>query len=234
MEKPTVKRFKDREFYDKSIYDQGFYVHCPKCDGKAIVKRHCRDVSKLNSDNCLTCPHAMKCRSFTFQLNFRCTSCGDIHSKRSKKIGQLSAKASCKSCERYFRVELDEDKKGHNYLNTKCPHCGVINTAKVHEAQGSGGYISYYLAVNVKGGTPMFSGYRLYFSASYKGNPVWAYNHVHLQYLIDFIEADVRETPGGGYFTNARKGQSHRLPKFMHLAKNRDGIVKVLRRLREK
>ncbi|MCL2377849.1 MAG: hypothetical protein FWC77_01850 [Defluviitaleaceae bacterium] len=221
------KRYEDKIAWDYSIYEQGMYVICPKCKGMAIAKlQHGK-----HRPNCQVCLRALKCNSKrACRLDFRCTACGDIHSKRRKPIGALTARGECINCQRYFRVELDESKRGFNLLNTKCPHCDTVNTAKVHEAKGNGSnnYITYtYHDAN----EPVFNGYHLYFYASYKGSPVWAYNRQHLQYLIDFIEADVRDKPRG--FLYIAKGLSIRLPKFMHLAKNRDGILKVLRRMQD-
>ena len=224
MIKTTNKRFKDKKYWDTTIFEQGYYVICPKCEGMAIVKLN-HDGNQV-SDWCKSCPRAIKCGSnWACQLNFRCTACGDLHTKRRDNGGALTAKGTCINCDRYFRVELDDDKKGFNLLNVKCPHCHVVNTAKVHENRGHKNDRVLYCRVSHG---PVYNGYRLYFNISYKGNPIWAYNRAHLQYLIDFIEADIRDAPMSG---TVAKGLSYRLPKFMHLARNRDGILKLLRRM---
>ena len=55
------------------------------------------------------------------------------------------------------------------------------------------------------------------------------YNREHLAYLIDYLSADLREKPLG----RAKKTQSDSLPTFMKTAKNRERIVKLLKKLQE-
>ena len=62
------------------------------------------------------------------------------------------------------------------------------------------------------------------------GKPVWALNREHLAYLIDYLSADLREKPSG----SQKKTQADHLPTFMKTAKNRERIVKLLKKLQEK
>ena len=55
------------------------------------------------------------------------------------------------------------------------------------------------------------------------------YNREHLAYLIDYLSADLREKPLG----RAKKTQADHLPAFMKTAKNRERIVKLLKKLQE-
>ncbi len=65
---------------------------------------------------------------------------------------------------------------------------------------------------------------------SVQDKPVWALNREHLAYLIDYLSADLREKPLG----RAKKTQADHLPTFMKTAKNRERIVKLLKKLQEK
>ena len=64
---------------------------------------------------------------------------------------------------------------------------------------------------------------------SFQGKPVWALNREHLAYLIDYLSADQREKPLG----IPRKTQADHLPTFMKTAKNRERIVKLLKKMQE-
>ena len=50
-----------------------------------------------------------------------------------------------------------------------------------------------------------------------------------ISYLIDYLSADLREKPLG----RAKKTQADHLPTFMKTAKNRERIVKLLKKLQE-
>ena len=52
---------------------------------------------------------------------------------------------------------------------------------------------------------------------------------VHLAYLINYLSADLREKPMG----RAKMTQADHLPTFMKTAKNRERIVKLLKKLQE-
>jgi len=49
-------------------------------------------------------------------------------------------------------------------------------------------------------------------------------------YLIDYLSVDLREKPSG----SQKKTQADHLPTFMKTAKNRERIVKLLKKLQEK
>ena len=96
-------------------------------------------------------------------------------------------------------------------IQVKCPKChsaGVV-TADDHNA-----YFRYL---------------ELWFLTSFQGKPVWALNREHLAYLISYLSADLREKPMG----RAKKTQADHLPTFMKTAKNRERIVKLLKKMQE-
>jgi len=81
----------------------------------------------------------------------------------------------------------------------------------------------------IKNGIEPYFEYALYYQSSFDSKPVWAINREHLQYMIDYIEADVREKPQADYAV--KKTQSDHLPTFMKLAKNRNGMIKLLHKM---
>jgi hypothetical protein len=109
-------------------------------------------------------------------------------------------------------------------LYAACPYCGALNQGKVHSTEKNWwGYGA------IEGGKEPYFGFPLYFQSAFGGKLIWAVNREHLQYLIDYLEADLREEP------NNYRGmcQADHLPDFMKRAKNREGVVKALRKLQQ-
>lgn len=89
------------------------------------------------------------------------------------------------------------------------------------------GYCGYY--EQVKEGYESIFGLELWFLSSFDNKSIWALNREHLDYLIEYLGAELREDPVLG-----RRTQADELPTFMKLGKNRDKIVKVLKQMQEK
>ncbi|MDO9153861.1 MAG: hypothetical protein Q7U47_09185 [Paludibacter sp.] len=69
----------------------------------------------------------------------------------------------------------------------------------------------------------------LWLQAPFKNEVFWAYNDKHLEYLEKYISATLREHKDRTHFTLIEK-----LPKFYHEAKNREGLLKVIAKLKSK
>ncbi len=69
----------------------------------------------------------------------------------------------------------------------------------------------------------------LWLQAPFKNDVFWAYNDKHLEYLESYISATIREHKDRVGFTLLEK-----LPKFYHEAKNRDGLLKIIAKLKSK
>jgi DNA-directed RNA polymerase subunit M/transcription elongation factor TFIIS len=174
-------------------------VKCPYCNGMGIVTRE---------DDC---------------FSFQCTVCG----KRQQKdrtyyryhIGEM-----CDNCERFFRIDIEDENQQHfKILNVNCPHCNQLKHATIQK-------ISLNCKLDsgeVRKGVEPYFGFPLYYQTSFGEKIIWAYNRNHLLYLIDYVDADIRETTR----TCQSDKASYFLPKFISLAKNRNQIVKLLKRL---
>ncbi len=69
----------------------------------------------------------------------------------------------------------------------------------------------------------------LWLQISCCGKTLWAYNETHLDFLENYVKAKLRErTP------NTNKSLASRLPNWIKSAKNRDEILKCIKRLRTK
>lgn len=69
----------------------------------------------------------------------------------------------------------------------------------------------------------------LWLKASFKKDVFWAYNDRHLEYLERYISATLREHKARTGFTLLEK-----LPRFYHEAKNREDLLKIITKLRNK
>jgi len=104
-------------------------------------------------------------------------------------------------------------------------YCGATMPGAVHKTAEAFSY-----GAEIQGGKDPWFGLELWFLTSFQGKPVWAINQEHLAYLIDYLSADLREKPSG----SQKKTQADHLPTFMKTAKNRERIVKLLKKLQEK
>ena len=207
--KVLMKRFIDKPYGTFSIYSAattGLDVKCPYCGKLGIVKM---------DDN---------------YFYFRCSSCGKRHQKEQVEY-RYQINEICGKCERHFRLDITDKKQEHlKILNIHCPYCQNSQRATVQKIKKD--YSDYG---EIKGGIEPFFNYPLFYQTAFDGKIIWAINQEHLLYLIDYVEADIREDGERSYqdFCGTAT-QSDQLPKFIKLAKNRKTISKLLKQLLEK
>ncbi len=188
------------------------------------------------SDMAVVCPRCSKAGTVHFnkERGIALFKCGSCYMKKETVPGSchsFEATAQCTSTGKYFRTFLPGNKVHGQKIRIKCPYCtehviGDIANTKVQQ---------YAVFENIHNAKDPYFHYHLYFQASYRGKLIWALNRTHLQYLIDYLSADIRALPAGYYETyKTMYSQSDMLPAFMKKAKNRDGIVKILIKLQAK
>lgn len=69
----------------------------------------------------------------------------------------------------------------------------------------------------------------LWLQSNFKQEIFWAYNYEHLNYVESYISSLIREHRDRTHFTLIEK-----LPKFYHVAKNRDALLKIILKLKAK
>jgi len=122
----------------------------------------------------------------------------------------------CKACANRAVAKRNAEEKT---VRLFCVHCGY--NKEVSNAFGKDG--SIVMAANG------FFETDLWLTATFKNEVFWAYNGTHLEYLARYIGAGLREHKDRSHFTLLEK-----LPRFYHEAKNRDGLLKVIEKLRSK
>lgn len=65
------------------------------------------------------------------------------------------------------------------------------------------------------------------------GRTLWAYNQRHLDFLEDFVQADLREQPRGPHGWSNRSLRS-RLPRWIAAARHRPELLQAIQRLRRR
>jgi len=176
---------------------------------------------------CVVCPNCSEMGSVASNENnyyFKCHSCVK-RTKVPRYKSEFVVKGKCEPCASYFRTTVEENLKHFKALRVNCPRCKTLADASTVQKL-SPVRVSYYQEIIQ--GKERFTGYPLYFLDTLDGEPIWALNREHLEYLISYIEADLRIESWGKY------GQSWAIPKFMKLAKNRDKVLKILKRMQAK
>ena len=202
------KRFNDVPYHTFSFLSDMIVV-CPKC-GKAGVVRFDkkRNLALFQCKSCYIKKETIPGKNNAFEVTAKCTSTG-----------------------KYFRVSMLDDKIHGQKIRIKCPYCkeSVIgNVSDMIEPKT-------VVFQKIQYAEDPYFHYPFYFQASYRGNRIWALNREHLQYLIDYLTADIRTVQFDFYETyKTMRSQSDMLPAFMKTAKNRDGIVKLLTKLQAK
>lgn len=203
------KRFKDRLPFHYDFYHvlqtNGIQVKCPKCQQAALViYSKEEEVANLR---CSFCYHQKKLTYADYSLT----------------IPQYRYNGICPHCEKFNRLEVPNKKQ--KTISTICKSCSLPYSLNLANNGKPVDYISRPVSYYLEQGLDPLTGQELYFLTSVKGHYFWALNEDHLHYLLNYIEADLRERPAYPVWKTA----SHTLPAFVKSAKNRQLLVKKIR-----
>ncbi|MBO5032296.1 MAG: hypothetical protein J6C19_10780 [Lachnospiraceae bacterium] len=203
-----VKRFDDVKYDTFSLWTD-MVVVCPKCGKAGIVhfdKEH--NVAIFQCEACYAKKEIMPCANYAFEVTAQCTSTG-----------------------KYFRLSMPENKIHGSKIKVKCPYCEEVVIGDVFDNRNQ----QHIVYNDIRHAEDPYFQYALYFQARFRGKTIWALNREHLQYLINFLSADIRTVQPDFYKVyKTMHSQSDILPTFMKTAKNRDKIVKLLIKLQIK
>ncbi|HEY1193003.1 hypothetical protein [Flavobacterium sp.] len=201
-----MERFKDENKWLGNFYDE-ILVKCPKCESKAALK----EVPK----NC-------ECGNCTLMV-FECKHC---FYKINEPVYQYKTfgKHYCSKCFEKFDVESQIFKKVPELYKVKCPNCNFQEDVKPQTYA--------FKEMPEKDGLVRDSWYNLplWFQKEVSGNVFWAYNLNHIDYLERYIKADLRERNNDG---SGNGTMVSRLPQFVKAAKNREKLLKILKKWKE-
>ncbi len=154
------------------------YVHCPKCDKRAIVSRddfgNKREV-KISCSNCHFRQIGWKI-SYDIEVKFFCSNCAERIEKRIEDVGEKkeSIKVKCTKC------KITHEYKPRNTKRRKW----FASTGNVSDP-------FYNLPLWIRG--------------QIKNETFWAYNYEHLEYLKNYVQAKLRVRSGYGYTSMVEK-----------------------------
>lgn len=124
----------------------------------------------------------------------------------------------CPACTKkaFSKVSYEE-----NMARIYCPDCGY-NKEVTTETSFLGSKGHWRAPAN------HYFGADLWLKHPFKNDVFWAYNEAHLEYLRQYVAADLREHKDRQHYTLLEK-----LPKFYHEAKNRDPLLKIIEKLKK-
>lgn len=127
--------------------------------------------------------------------------------------------AVCPKCGKKAVASADYEKQN---VQLFCEHCGY-SKRKTTEIDFYGNRTHWVLPANE------YFNAELWLKHPFNGNFFFVYNEEHLTYLESYIGALLREHKDRTHFTLLEK-----LPKFYHDAKNRETLLKIIGKLRDK
>ena len=125
----------------------------------------------------------------------------------------------CPACSKKAIAKADFEKKTARLF---CENCGYNKNVSTESK-------ILKFTVNNINAAHLFFGAELWLQHPFKDDVFVAYNGAELDYLEAYISAGLREHKDRTGFTLLEK-----LPRFYHEAKNRDALLKIIKKLKEK
>ena len=194
-------------FQDKNItlyyFENEIFVECPKCDKRATVSK---DIpNSYFSSRTLKCPNC-----FYSQIG-------------RKETYAVELKCNCSHCASELRVNIPNVNEKKETIAVKCDNCGNTEEYRPRNIAQE-----WKFAETGKPSENYF-GLPLWLTENFRGNIFWALNYSHLEYLKNYISAEIREKNGRLGWTMVEK-----LPDWMKSGKNRVKLIKLITDLEKK
>ncbi|MBE8724146.1 hypothetical protein [Flavobacterium hungaricum] len=201
-----MERFQDENKWLASFGDV-IDVKCPNCGQKAVVKRTFESTYYYRDQKILECKNC--------------------HYSKKENTVKYIAHVDSYCCNNVDKVEYKSQllNKKPDTIKLKCPVCKEIKAFKPKIEE-----IRFEFSSDGLSQTESWFNAVLWYQKELGGNLFWAYNLDHIDYLQRYIQADLRErnpkVNGGGTM-------AARLPQFVKAAKNREKLLKILKKWKE-
>lgn len=191
------------------------------------VRRTVRSVAKRFDDG------AAYLVEFQDEVEIRCPRCG-ARTTVLREGHRGPGRVACGQCAFTARSDVDGwlgPQRGH--VRKRCPRCGSWVEQSVKQGGHDPAHLvctcgwAFYEAVQwspiASGPVDPSLGLALWLQAPFKGELLWAYNAAHLQFVRNFVAADIRTRE-----PNKNSSLASRLPPWMKSAGNRDRLLALL------
>ncbi|MEP1489910.1 MAG: hypothetical protein ABJK28_15930 [Algibacter sp.] len=197
-----MNRFQDKNI-SVSYFENEIFVECPKCEKRAVITK---DEPK----------------SFLSQRTLKCLNC--FYSQKGKKESyKVELNCYCSHCASELKVIIPDVNEKKELIAVKCSNCGETENYPPRNVE------QQWMCQDIGKPSDGYFGLPLWLTESFRGNNFWALNYQHLEYLKEYISAELRERNGRVQWTLVEK-----LPDWMKSRKNRDKIVKLITDLERK
>lgn len=208
----TIKQLR---YVDRGVLLPAFaervLVVCPQCNGPALV----------------TCKSRFSVPFRPESARIQCLKCSFSRTSLSKWSGPMTGtiKRRCPVCGSWIKESMKLKRAMSRMAMTKaitCHSCGEKNKFPIRWKEDR------------FQGTPTDPAYglQLWLQIPCAGNVLWVYNKKHLQALNAYIASKLRERVGAMW---VRKwSMFNRMPQWMKAAKNRESLLRGLRRLEQR
>ena len=153
----------------------------------------------------------------------KCSACHFSENAKDRIRYKSTDKAKCSQCLTNLRSEVEDIKTIPNYITIICPECRSTNKVKEN-------WESYILKYHRTGIVDPAFGLPLWYQTPLKDEIIWAYNLDHLNEIRDYVSSELRERTTDKF----KMTMVEKLPEFIKIGKNREEVLKALRRMVEK
>ncbi len=180
-------------------------VVCPSCSKNAVIKE------KRIRENGIYYWRSNK------EYSYECKNCYTVieHSK----IHKYELKLNCPNCGKNIMFKHQWTKKEMTEISISCKLCSETIKAKPKTVEIN----AFWYKNNMVE-------FKYWYQLRFKDNLLWAVNKEHIEFLEDYVSADLRER----YPKRYGMMLAERLPKFIKNKKNRESLLKALKKLKEK
>jgi DNA-directed RNA polymerase subunit RPC12/RpoP len=194
-EESKIFRDKDQNISD---WSKDTLVKCPTCGKRAILKNE-KGVFLWYANR---------------NSEINCSNCGLTINQNELVRYRLELKKNCSNCGEEIQKTIPNLKQKKEFITVRCENCG--DTEK-HQPRNISNQMVF---VNQNGAKDQFFGVSLWLQEEFKSNILWAFNYDHLEYLKNYVSAELRERNG--------MSMSAKLPQFIKDKKNRSKLLKLI------
>lgn len=170
------------------------------------------------------CPNCRNQAQITFQNHVGVIECKTCFMKQVGRKIKFKPKIDvyCANCRKHIEQSFPLTTKKVDSISITCQNCGAQFDIQPKYTEVE------YIYINNDITDPIF-GCSLWLQTNFKNEILWAFNRDHLEHIRKYVIAKLRERQISGSQTLAE-----RLPQFIKSAKNRNELLKSIRKMQNK